>query len=87
MNLDVLFQFYDHCIYFFFCIMLAKRETYRYKIGIIIDGSDNMRALIGTTAAGTATGSTDTLHIETKENHLGFFGIWERHIKHHIVSR
>ena len=45
-----------HHIHFLFCIVLTERETYRNKIGVIINSLDNMGTLVGATAAGAAAG-------------------------------
>jgi fructose-1,6-bisphosphatase len=57
--------------------MLAKRETNCYKIRVVIDGMNDMRALVGAAGTGASTGGTDMINVEVKKYHFRLFCFWQ----------
>lgn len=83
-SLHKFLQLLHHRIYFCPGIMLAETETYGYLVGIIVDGTDNMAALVGAAGAGAAATGTDIIDIEIEEDHLRLFCLWKTHAEYGI---
>lgn len=60
-------QLLHYKIHFFAGIMTAEREPDRYLVGIIVDGADNMRALVGAAGAGAAAAGADIIDVKVEQ--------------------
>ena len=57
--------------------MPGKREPNCYKIRIVIDSMNDMRALVGAAGTGASTGGADMINVEVKKYHFRFLGFWK----------
>jgi len=46
--------------------LFAEAEAYCYLVGVIIDGADDMAALVGAAGAGAAAAGTDIIDVEVE---------------------
>ncbi len=66
--------------------MLAKRETNGYKIRIVVDSMNDMRALVGAAGTGASTGGADMINVEVKKYHFRFLSFWETSAQNRIQA-
>lgn len=64
--------------------MLAERKPYGHAVGVVADGADDMRALVGAAGAGAAAGGADIVNVEVEQKHFRFLGFGKRYIQHRV---
>ena len=69
-GLNEILQLLHHQIHFFPCVVFTKTKTYRYLVWVVVDGTDNVAALIGTTGAGAAAAGANIIYVEIEKYHL-----------------
>ena len=57
-------QLLHNRIHFSLCIVFTETETNRYLVGVIVDGADDMAALVGAGSAGAAAACADIIDVE-----------------------
>ena len=66
-------QLLHYHINFFPGIVFAKTKTYGYLVGVVVDGTDDVAALVGTAGAGAAAAGANIIDVEIEQYHLRFF--------------
>ena len=81
---DQFLQLFYHYINFSPGIVFTKTKTNGYLVGIVVDGTDDVTALVGTARAGAAAAGANIINVEIKKYHLRFFRFWETGAKYGI---
>ena len=77
-------QLRHHRINFCLGIVLAETETNGNLVGIVIDSTYDMTALVGAAGAGAAAAGADIIDVEIEEDHLRFFCFGETGTQHSV---
>ena len=75
--LDQFLQFLHNHIDLFFRIVFTEREANSNLVGIVVDGSYYVRALVGATGAGAAAAGADIIDVEIEKDHFTLLCFWK----------
>ena len=83
-KLHQLLKFFNNRINLCLCVMLAEREAYRNQPRVIMQGLNNVAALVGAAGTGAAAAGTNTIHIKAKQQHFALISFGEIYAKYRV---